>query len=153
VNFVNFLRRSFLLCILFLTGALAAAQTATLHGTVTDPSGAVIPNATVSLTNPDGHTVATAKSDATGSYKIGNLTPGTYIVIATSQGFAPSESKAVTVKAGEFKIFNVALKIAVEKQQVVVNEENPTGSVSPAENASSLVLKGKDLDGLSDAPD
>lgn len=153
MNFVNFLRRSFLLCILFLTGAFAAAQTATLHGTVTDPSGAVIPNATVSLTNPDGHTVATATSDATGSYKIGNLTPGTYIVIATSQGFAPSESKAVTVKAGEFKIFNVALKIAVEKQQVVVNEENPTVSVSPSENANSLVLKGKALDALSDDPD
>jgi hypothetical protein len=153
VNFVNFLRCSFLLCIVFLTGAFAAAQTATLHGTVTDPSGAVIPNATISLTNPDGHTVGTAISDASGSYQINNVAPGIYIVIATSQGFAPSQSKAVTLAAGQNLMFNVALTIAVEKQQVVVNEETPTVSVSPTENANSLTLKGKDLDALSDDPD
>ena len=153
VNFVNLFRRSFLLCFVLLTGAFAAAQTAALHGTVTDPSGAVIPNATVSLTDPDGHTVATATSDATGSYQISNLAPGTYILIAMSQGFAPSESKAVTVKAGEVKIYNVSLKIAVTKQQVVVNEDNPTVSVSPTENANSLVLKGDALNALSDDPD
>lgn len=153
MNFVNFLRRSFLLSIVLLTGAFAAAQTATLHGTVTDPSGAVIPNATVSLTNPDGHTVATATSDASGSYQVSNVAPGTYIVIATSQGFAPSQSKAVTLSAGENKIFNVSLSIAVEKQQVVVNESTPTVSVSPTENANSLTLRGKDLDALSDDPD
>jgi hypothetical protein len=153
VNFVNFLRRSFLLSIVLLTGAFAAAQTATLHGTVTDPSGAVIPNTTVSLTNPDGHTVGTAISDASGSYQINNIAPGVYIVIATSQGFAPSQSKAVTLSAGQNLIFNVALTIAVEKQQVVVNESTPTVSVSPTENANSLTLKGKDLDTLSDDPD
>ncbi|MGH9588120.1 MAG: carboxypeptidase regulatory-like domain-containing protein [Acidobacteriaceae bacterium] len=151
---MKFFRLSFLFSIIFLTGAFAAAQTAaTLHGTVTDPSGAVIPNATVRLTDLDGHTVATSPSDATGSYQINNLKPGTYIVIATSAGFAPSESKAVTVKAGEFKAYNVSLKIAVTKQQVVVNEDNPSVSVSPTENANSLVLKGKALDALSDDPD
>lgn len=153
MNFVKFLGRSFAFCLLFLTGAFAAAQTATLHGTVTDPSGAVIPNATVSLTTPDGHTVATATSGATGSYEAANLAPGMYIVIATAQGFAPSQSQAVTLAAGEHKIFNVSMKIAVEKQQVVVNESTPTVSVSPTENANSLVLKGKDLDALSDDPD
>lgn len=154
MNFVNLFRRSFLFFMVLMTGAFAAAQTtATLHGTVTDPSGAVIPNATVSLTNPDGHTVATATADATGAYQINNIAPGTYIVIATSRGFAPSESKAVTLKAGEFHAYNISLKIAVTKQQVVVNEENPTVSVSPTENANSLVLKGKALDALSDDPD
>ncbi len=133
--------------------ASAAAQTATLRGTVTDPSGAVIPSASVSLTTPDGHTVATATSDASGNYAAGKLAPGTYIVIATAKGFAPSESKAVTLEAGQSKLFNISLKIAVEKQQVVVNEETPTVSVEPTSNANSLVLKGKDLDALSDDPD
>lgn len=141
-----------LLAAAFLTAA-AAAQTATLHGTVTDPSGAVIPNAAVSLTTPDGHTVATATSDQTGSYEAANLAPGTYIIIATSKGFAPSESKAVTLAAGQNEIFDVELRIAVEKQQVVVNEDTPTVSVSPTENANSMVLKGKALDALSDDPD
>ncbi|MGB7188818.1 MAG: carboxypeptidase regulatory-like domain-containing protein [Acidobacteriaceae bacterium] len=148
-------RRCFFLSIALLVGAFAtaAAQTSTLHGTVTDPSGAVIPNATVSVTNPDGHTVGTATSDANGGYEVSNLTPGVYIILATSKGFAPSQSQAVTLAAGQHKIFNVALKIAMEKQQVVVNEDTPTVSVSPTENANSMVLKGKDLDALSDDPD
>lgn len=132
---------------------MAAAQDSTLHGTITDPSGAVIPNATVSLTTPDGHTVATAASDASGSYSMRNIAPGMYIVIATAQGFAPSQSQAITLTAGQSKVFNTSLNIAVEKQQVVVNEETPTVSVSPTENANSLTLTGKDLDALSDDPD
>lgn len=152
---MKFLRRQLLLCIALFAGtlALAAAQSTTLHGTVTDPSGAVIPQATVSLTNPDGHTVATATSDANGSYSVPNVKPGMYIVIATAKAFAPSQSKAITLTAGQSKIFNISLKIAVEKQQVIVNEDNPTVSVEPTENANSLVIKGKALDALSDDPD
>jgi hypothetical protein len=152
---VNFLRCHLFLGIALLIGACTAAtaQSVTLRGTITDPSGAVIPSATVSLTTPDGHTVATATSDASGEYTAGHLAPGTYIVIATAKGFAPSESKAITVTAGQSKQFNISLHIAVEKQQVVVNEETPTVSVDPTSNANSLVLKGKDLDALSDDPD
>lgn len=152
---MKFLRRQLLLCIALFAGtlALAAAQSTTLHGTVTDPSGAVIPQATVSLTNPDGHTVATATSDANGSYSVSSVTPGMYIVIATAKGFAPSQSRAITLAAGQSKIFNISLKIGVEKQQVIVNEENPTVSVEPTENANSLIIKGKALDALSDDPD
>jgi hypothetical protein len=142
-----------LLALIAGTFCMAAAQTSSMHGTVTDPSGAVIPNATVSLTTTDGHTVATANSDSSGSFSVNNVAPGMYIVIATANGFAPSQSKAITLAAGQNKLFNVSLSIAVEKQQVVVNEDTPTVSVDPSSNANSLVLKGKDLDALSDDPD
>ncbi|HEY4043723.1 MAG TPA: carboxypeptidase-like regulatory domain-containing protein, partial [Rhodopila sp.] len=150
-----FCRHLFLCCIILAAtfNAAVAQSTSSLRGTVTDPSGAVIPNATVSLTTPDGHTVATATSDASGNFHVGNLAAGTYIIIGTAQGFAPSTSKAVTLTAGQNRLFNVALPLAVEKQQVVVNEETPTVSVEPTSNANSLVLKGKDLDALSDDPD
>ncbi|HWE48932.1 MAG TPA: carboxypeptidase regulatory-like domain-containing protein, partial [Bryobacteraceae bacterium] len=134
-------------------GTAAAQSTTLLHGTVADPSGAVIPGATVSLTTPDGHTVAAVTSDDSGDYRFINPAPGTYIVIATAKGFAPSTSKAVTLEAGQRRLFNIPLTIAVEKQQVVVNEDTPTVSVDPTSNANSLVLKGKDLDALSDDPD
>ncbi|HEX5236022.1 MAG TPA: carboxypeptidase regulatory-like domain-containing protein [Silvibacterium sp.] len=152
---MNFLRRFLFFCFVLLTGAfsVAAAQSTTLRGTVTDPSGAVIAGASVSLTTADGHTIATATADPSGAYKIVNLAPGTYIVIAIAQGFAPSTSKAVTLTPGQSKTFNISLQIAVEKQQVEVNEDNPTVSVEPTSNANSLVLKGKDLDALSDDPD
>ncbi|HTY83052.1 MAG TPA: carboxypeptidase regulatory-like domain-containing protein [Silvibacterium sp.] len=131
----------------------AQANTGVIRGSVSDPSGAVIPGATVSITTPDGHTLASAVSDAGGAYQVRGLAPGTYIVIVTANGFAPSTSKAITVVSGQSKQFDVKLQIQVEKQQVVVNEDNPTVSIDPSSNANTLVLKGKDLDALSDDPD
>ena len=135
------------------TQMLAQAAKGSVHGQVTDPSGAVIPNANVSLTTPDGHTVATVTSNAGGSYQVNNLTPGTYIVIANAQGFASSNSKAISVVAGQIKQFDVSLEIQVEQQQVQVNAESTTVDTSPDSNANAVVLKGKDLDALSDDPD
>ncbi|HZD47186.1 MAG TPA: carboxypeptidase regulatory-like domain-containing protein [Silvibacterium sp.] len=155
---MKFILRYF--CLLFVvlsaivsSSAHGQANTAVIRGTVSDPSGAVIPGATVSITAPDGHTVATAMSDASGAYQTRGLGPGSYIVIVTAKGFAPSASKAVTLAAGQSKQFDVKLEIQVEKQQVVVNEDTPTVSVDPSSNANSLVIKGKDLDALSDDPD
>lgn len=136
-----------------LRAAAQAAPTASLAGTIADPTGAVIPGATLSLTTPDGHTVATVTSDATGHYAVHNLAPGLYIVLVGAKGFATSESKAVTLAAGESKTYDVTLRIAVEKQQVVVNENEPTVGISPSQNANSLVLTGKDLNALSNDPD
>ena len=124
-----------------------------IHGTVTDPSGAVIPNATISITTPDGHTIATATGNAGGAYQTRSLPAGTYIIIANAQGFAPSASKAVVLTSGQSKQFDISLQIQIEKQQVVVNEDTPTVGVDPSSNANSTVIKGKDLDALSDDPD
>src|SRR5277367_4382099 len=129
------------------------SNTAVIRGTVSDPTGAVIPSATVSVTTPDGHTVTTATSDAGGVYRTQGLAAGTYIVIVTAQGFAASASKAVVVTAGQSKQFDVALAIQVEKQQVQVNAESMTVDTNPENNANAIVIKGKDLDALSDDPD
>jgi hypothetical protein len=135
------------------TQMLAQSEKGTVRGQITDPSGAVIPNANVSLTTPDGHTVATVTSNAGGSYQVNNLTPGTYIVIVNAEGFASSNSKAVSVTAGQAKQFNVALDIQVQQQQVQVNAEGTTVDTSPDSNVNAVVIKGKDLDALSDDPD
>jgi hypothetical protein len=138
-----------------MSASQAHAQTAkgTVRGQVTDPSGAVIPNANVSLTTPDGHTVATVPSNAGGSYQVNNLTPGTYIVIVNAEGFASSNSKAVSVVAGQAKQFDVSLQIQVEQQQVQVSAESTAVDTNPDSNANAVVIKGKDLDALSDDPD
>lgn len=131
----------------------AQAGKGSVRGQVTDPSGAVIPNATVSLTTPDGHTVATVNSNAGGSYQVNNLPAGTYIVIASAQGFATSNSKAISVTAGQTKQFDVPLQIQVEQQQVQVQAEGMQVDTSPDSNVNAVVIKGKDLDALSDDPD
>ena len=130
------------------------AQTASgmLRGRITDPSGAVIPQATVAATSADGKSV-TVNTNPQGIYEFKGLAPGDYTVTATAKGFAVDQEEAVNVTAGQVQEFDIALSIAVEKENVEVQEETPTVDVSPQSSAGTLVLKGKDLDALSDDPD
>src|SRR5580700_10517976 len=148
--------RHFLILITVLLGSFAAPMlgqgpTGTLQGRVLDPSGAVIPQAQVSVTSPSGKTVSTA-ADAAGSYQVKGLAAGDYTVNATTPGFAPFTA-TVTVAPGQAKTLNIAMQIQAEKQQVEVESDAPTVDTSPDQNANAVVLKGKDLDALSDDPD
>jgi hypothetical protein len=139
--------------LLFSSPGFGQTNSGVIRGTVTDPTGAVIPGANVNVTTPDGHTIASPVSDASGAYQARNIAPGTYIIIVTANGFAPSTSKAITVASGQSKQFDVKLQIQVEKQQVQVNAESMTVDTNPENNANAIVIKGKDLDALSDDPD
>src|ERR1035437_6092946 len=126
------------------------AQTAsgTLRGRIVDPSGAVIPNATVAATTADGKS-GTAVTNSQGIYEYKGPAPGEYIVTATAKAFAVDQEEAVKVVAGQVQQFDIALSIAVEKETVEVQVETPTVDVSQQNSAGTLVLKGKDLDALS----
>ena len=126
----------------------APPATATVHGHVTDPTGALIPGAVVTVTTASGAAVSTAKADASGTYEIHNIAPGTYIVGVTFDGFAPFQSQPLTLTAGQIKRIDVAMAVAVEQQNVVVTDESPAVSVEAGANANTIVLKGKDLDAL-----
>jgi hypothetical protein len=125
--------------------------TSTLQGRVLDPSGAVIPQAQVTVTSPSGKAVSAA-ADAAGSYQVRGLAAGDYTVNATTPGFA-AFTATVTLAAGQSKTLNIAMQIEAEKQQVQVEADAPTVDTSPDQNANAVVLKGKDLDALSDDPD
>lgn len=141
-----------LVCVLTLP-VFAQTKNGAIYGTIADPTGAVIPNASIQITTSDGHAVTTATSNAGGTYRTSNLAPGTYIVIASAHGFASSTPLAVTINVSQSKQFDVKLQIEVEKQQVEVNSETTTVDTSPENNANAIVIKGKDLDALSDDPD
>src|SRR5271163_817825 len=140
---------------LFAQGAAQApssSSTGSMHGTVSDPTGAVIPNASVSVTSASGQ-VFSAVSDGAGAYAIHGLPPSTYSVKATASGFAAYESNAVMVAKGSALRLNIALAIQVEQEKVEVQAESNTVDTSPDSNANAVVIKGKDLDALSDDPD
>jgi hypothetical protein len=150
--------RHFPLCLFvllcgFAANAFAQANNGVIRGTITDPTGAVIPNADVQVTTPGGHVAAEVSSDGAGGYRAGRLAAGTYIVTASAHGFAASAPKAVTVTAGQSRQCDLSLQIEVEKQQVQVDSESTTVDTSPDNNANAIVIKGKDLDALSDDPD
>jgi len=130
-----------------------APTTATLRGHIADPTGALIPGAKVTVSNAAGKTIATATADSSGAYVVNNLAPGAYKVTATYAGFAPFVSPAVQLTAGQVMHMKIAMAIEAEQQSVVVTDESPAVSIEAGGNASSVIIKGKDLDALSDDPD
>jgi Carboxypeptidase regulatory-like domain len=130
--------------------APAQAPSGRLHGQITDPSGAVIPNANITLKNSSGLTIA-AKSDGAGVYDV-KVAPGKYTVTVSAKGFTPSASP-MEVVAGQDRKLDFPLEIATKEEEVVVEGEGAKVSTNPDNNASSLVITGKDLDALSDDPD
>jgi len=138
-------------------GPSAAVQTPTssvvIRGHISDPTGALIPGAKITVTNAAGASIATATADSGGAYEIRGLQPGTYIVKADYNGFASFQSPSIILTAGQSKRVDISMAIEVEQQSVVVTDDSPTVNIEAAGNSNSIVLKGKDLDALSDDPD
>jgi hypothetical protein len=143
---------AFLVSICFSAAVFAQAGNGTLSGQVTDPSGAAIPAATVTLTGPD-HSTKTVQTDEQGRYTIKDLAPGTYSLAIGTQGFATFTKAGIQVTHGKPQVVNAQLPLTVEKQQVTVKSEGEQLSVSPDNNVGAVVLKGEDLKALSDDPD
>src|SRR5437660_2228380 len=127
-------------------------STSALTGVVTDPSGAAVPNARVVAIPTSGQPV-NARTNANGYYEFKTLAPGVYTVRAVAKGFQPFAKPGITIEAGKPASVNMQLEIAVQEEKVEVQDSGTQLDVSGAGNASSVVLKGKDLDALSDDPD
>ena len=134
--------------------ALAQAPTGTLRGHVADPTGAVIPGASVTVTTVQGDAAGKATVDASGAYVVRGLAAGSYVVQVDSPGFAVYVSVPVALEAGQAKTLEIKMSVEGAQQQVEVTAEGaPQVSVEADNNANAVVLKGKDLDALSDDPD
>lgn len=129
------------------------AGTGGIRGQVADPTGAVIPGANVVVLTTSGTVAGKATSDSGGVYTVRGLAPGTYSMTVTAQGFAAYRTPGIVVASGQMKNVNPALTIEVEKQEVQVQAETTTVDTSPDSNANAIVIKGSDLDALSDDPD
>jgi hypothetical protein len=130
-------------------------STCTLRGRVADQTGAVIPGAAVTIATSAGVTVKTVTADTAGGYVVNGLAPGSYIVGATYAGFAPFSSPAIVLAAGQMKYVRISMAVEAEQQSVTVteDEDTPQVSVDAGSNANAIVIKGKDLEALSDDPD
>ncbi len=138
--------------VFLLAGASLAQTTGILRGQVTDPSGAAVVGATVLATPVTGDAKG-ATTGKDGSYEIKDLPPGNYRLETTAQGFALFSKPDVVITAGQVTRLNIQLSIEVQQEKVVVNDTSTQVDVNPANNASTVVIQGKDLEALSDDPD
>jgi hypothetical protein len=112
-------------CFLILCAGVAAfgqAGRGSISGTVTDPSGAVVPGTTVVLrdqaTGATQHTV----TSAAGLYSFISLNPGVYKVTASQSGFASVERDNVSVSVDQVTLVNIALQVGATTETVTVTE-------------------------------
>ena len=142
------------LAVSFLISVPARAQVvgATLSGTITDPSGSVVPNAQVSARNTATGVTRTVTADAAGLYVAPNLLPGTYEVSVTAPGFSTSKESNLVLGVGAEQQLNFSLKVGETTQTVQVTEAAPlvqtTSSTLSSEVESTTVrelpLNGRD---------
>jgi hypothetical protein len=126
-------------------------QAVALHGLVTDPSGAVVPGATITLTGLSGP-AQTTKSGGDGTYSLSGLKTGDFVVEASAPDLKLPQPAKISLKSG-LQTLNLQLKVVLPSQRVEVQgTEGPGVSTASAGNASALVFRGEDLNALSDDP-
>ena len=127
-------------------------QSASVRGVVTDESGGVVPGAVVTIAGASVP-VKTTRTNAEGTYSINGVQPGEYVVRAAASGLALPEPVKITLQGGT-QTLNLELKVAAMTEQVTVGDTaDSTVTTDPAGNASAVVMRGEDLDALSDNPD
>jgi protocatechuate 3,4-dioxygenase beta subunit len=109
----------------------AAATAAVLSGTITDPSGAVIPGATVTATNSRGVLAGSAITDGQGQYRMQDLAPGTYRIEAQARGFE-TQSFSTEVAASQQAVADATLRVGSAAQTVTVEASPAKLTAKPA---------------------
>lgn len=112
---------------LLLTGGIWAQSTTdgAIGGTVTDPSGAILPSATVSATNLGTARTSSATTDGAGHYLIGHLQPGTYSLEITAKGFGGFKAPNVIVEVGRATAIDATLGVEAQRETIVTTSEAP----------------------------
>ncbi len=142
-------------CLLLLQGRSAFGQVdeGAITGTVVDSTGAVIPNATVTLINTDQGITLETRSNGTGGYTFSPVKQGNYTITVTAQGFSKTTQKNVHVDVAQTLQVNISLKLGAATETVEVNtappllqtEEASVGQVIGAQEVNALPLNGRNF--------
>ena len=142
-----FRTRLFLVLPAFSAALLFGQYRASLQGTVTDPNGAVVPGATVTLTSNETNIPHVVTTTDAGTYTIPSLAPANYQLTVEKAGFAKKVFSDVTVLGEQARSVNVQLEVGEVSQTVTVSS-----SITPALNTETAIIGGtistKDIQNL-----
>lgn len=133
-----------------------AQDTATIVGTVTDPTGAVVPGVKIAVSNPDKGYVRQLVSDAAGAYTAAKIPIGAYEISAEATGFQKLVRTGITLDVGQTLRVDLAMKVGQTTQEVTVTGnvtkvETETGTISDVvtgSQVSQLNLNGRNFTNL-----
>jgi outer membrane receptor protein involved in Fe transport len=131
----------FALFVCLMTTPVAGAQSTTdgaIGGTVTDQSGAVVPNANVSTTNLGTAGTSSGTTDASGRYQIIHLQPGFYSLEVSANGFAAFRATRITVEVGRTTTIDARLNVATASETVVATAEAPVITTDRADFSTNI---------------
>lgn len=118
-----------LVCLLLVPVAAAGAQglgaSGDIRGSVTDPAGAVLPGATVTLTDAGRGITRTATTDAQGSYRFTAVPPASYDLRVEISGFETQVTKGIVVTVNQTVVMDFSLKVSAVVTEVDVTAEAP----------------------------
>jgi hypothetical protein len=112
-----------------------------LVGTVTDPSGAIVPNASITVTDVGTGQIRQDTSDQSGRYNLVNLVPGTYTVTVSAPGFRKVEETSLTITPNTIARFDVHLVVGQQSEQVTVSAEAVQLQTDKADTHSEISSK------------
>jgi len=121
--------------------AQLAVTTATLSGSVTDPTGAVVPQATAKLTSTQIGVSRTVTTDAAGRYTFTQLPPAAYTLSIQANGFKAYQQTGIVLDAAQSATQNVALAVGAATQQITVNAQASQLNTDNANIAASIDAK------------
>jgi len=130
------------LVVLGLASVPASGQTGdgSLRGYVKDEQGGVLPGVTVTATSPQVIAPVVAIADSAGYYRLNNLPPGTYTIVAELQGFSKYQRDGIVVRAGSTFSVDIELKVGTLEETVTVTGDSPM--LETEKPTSTLTIQG-----------
>ncbi len=139
--------------VIFLSGSTGLSQnvTSSISGTISDATGAVVPNAKINVHNDGTGQALSVTTDAHGSYTLTNIQPGNYTLSVSAEGFQAETQKGITVDPNIGRQVNVALKTGSSSTSITVDadanalqtESASVGQLVTSDQVKSIALNGR----------
>lgn len=144
------------LALLLFQGTARAQMTSSITGTVTDPTGALVPNAKVTATNDETNAKQTTTSNSDGIYDIPGLAVGTYTMTVQAAGFTTYKKTGIVVNAAQTLREDVLLAVGTTNQTVTVqanalelqSESNEISTLISGQQVRNIATNGRNITSL-----